>query len=153
MINKRKTLTMFKPFHQHLLIKGNIKKTTKEVEVLNDWLRGLVHEVDMVIGAGPYSIYEDAAGNEGITGVVVLTTSHASIHIWDAEDPFKFQFDIYSCKKYEIQTVVDYLNKEFELLDFDWILVDRNERMVTTDRGFGSGSKYWSDYDIIQNKN
>jgi S-adenosylmethionine/arginine decarboxylase-like enzyme len=144
---------MFKPYHQHLLIKGNIRKAVKSTERINEWFRELVTKVGMVVVAGPTSVYIDDLGNEGLTGTVTLATSHASIHIWDATDPMCFQFDIYSCKCYDIKTVIDHLNDEFDMIDFQWIEVDRNDDMKIADKGHGKGSEYWSDYEQLKNKN
>lgn len=133
----------FVPFHQHLLIKGYCKKPFRSEEALNKWFRDLVHRVGMVVVAGPTSVYVDEPGNEGLTGTVTLATSHASIHIWDAYEVPMFQFDIYSCKKYEIQTVVDHLN-EMELVEFDWMAIDRNEGLSVSASGSGKGTEFTS---------
>jgi hypothetical protein len=97
----------------------------------------------MVVVAGPTSVYIDEIGNEGLTGTVTLATSHASIHIWDAYEVPMFQFDIYSCKKYDLQIVIDHLN-EMELVDFDWMAIDRNEGLSVSDAGTGFGTRYIS---------
>ena len=127
----------FNPFHQHLLVKGKINKTTKEVDVLNKWLIDLVHKVDMEVLSGPHSVYCDHPGNEGITGTIVLSTSHASIHIWDAKIPGEFQFDIYSCKEFKPETVIDHLDF-FELSDYEFIMIDRNDDLRVTEKRSGS---------------
>jgi S-adenosylmethionine/arginine decarboxylase-like enzyme len=88
----------------------------------------------MVVVAGPTSIYVDEPGNEGITGTITLATSHAAIHIWDANTPSLVQFDIYSCKEYSIETVLDHLN-EFGLVEYDWIYIDRNKGLEPVSRG------------------
>jgi S-adenosylmethionine/arginine decarboxylase-like enzyme len=36
-------------------------------------------------------------GNEGLTGVVVIETSHIAIHVWDAVEPALVQLDVYTC--------------------------------------------------------
>jgi S-adenosylmethionine/arginine decarboxylase-like enzyme len=144
---------MFKPYHQHLLVKGIIKKTTKSTEEINNWFSELVKKVGMVVVAGPTSVYIDELGNEGLTGTVTLATSHASIHIWDATDPMCFQFDIYSCKCYDIKIVIDHLNEAFDMIDFEWIEIDRNDRMTIADRGHGKGGEFWSDFDQLKYKN
>lgn len=136
---------MFKPYHQHLLVKGTIRKATKSTEEINRWFRKLVEKVGMVVVAGPTSVYIDELGNEGLTGTVTLATSHASIHIWDALNPMCFQFDIYSCKCYEVQTVIDHLHEEFDLIDFEWVEIDRNNKMEIVNRGTGVGSEVYSE--------
>lgn len=132
---------MFIPYHQHLLVKATIKKATKSTEEINNWFSKLVEKVGMVVVAGPTSVYIDELGNEGLTGTVTLATSHASIHIWDATDPMCFQFDIYSCKCYDIQVVIDHLHEQFDLIDFDFMEIDRNENMKIVKSGFGKENK------------
>jgi hypothetical protein len=124
----------FEPFHQHLLIRGYFKNPPKETQVLNDWFTELVHNVGMEVVAGPTSVYIDAPGNEGLTGTVTLATSHASIHIWDAEYPYMFQFDIYSCKCFELGIVKDHLD-QFGLISGEWMMIDRNEGLSLSGQG------------------
>ena len=56
-----------------------------------------------------------------------LTTSHAAIHVWDAENPAMFQFDIYSCKDYDPSVVLNHIDKWFGLKEAYWSFIDRNE--------------------------
>jgi S-adenosylmethionine/arginine decarboxylase-like enzyme len=134
---------MFVPYHQHLLVKALCKKPIRSEKDLNEWFTKLVNKVGMVVVAGPTSVYVDEPGNEGLTGTVTLATSHASIHIWDASEPVMFQFDIYSCKKYDIQDVIDHLN-EMELISFDWMTIDRNDGIKVSDFGSGIETTYTS---------
>ena len=117
---------MFIPNHLHLIIKGNFNAPPKDVEVINNWFTKLVRKVNMVVVAGPTSVYVTEEGNEGLTGTVTLATSHSSIHIWDNSLPSLFQFDIYSCSVFEIDIVLEHLN-QFGLLDYEYILIDRNK--------------------------
>lgn len=135
---------MFIPFHQHFLIKAYCKKPLRSESDLNRWFIELVEQVGMVVVAGPTSVYVKELGNEGLTGTVTLATSHASIHIWDANDPAMFQFDIYSCKEYDIQTVIDHLN-EMELVTFDWMTLNRNGGISVSDYGKGIENTYTSE--------
>lgn len=136
---------MFIPYHQHLLVKAFCKKPIKSEEVLNRWFRELVEKVGMVVVAGPTSVYVDEEGNEGITGTVTLATSHASIHIWDSLEVPMLQFDIYSCKKYELQTVIDHLN-EMELVSYDWMMIDRNKGIQVVANGSETIEGDYSNY-------
>ncbi len=119
----------FVPDHQHLLIKGHILNPPKIENELNNWLSQLVEKVGMVVVAGPTSVYVDEPGNEGITGTVTLATSHAAIHVWDAKTPSMFQFDIYSCKEFETEVVLDHLNA-FDLQTCQWMKIDRNDSQM-----------------------
>jgi S-adenosylmethionine/arginine decarboxylase-like enzyme len=79
----------------------------------------------MKVVAGPTSVYVNEPGNEGITGTVTLATSHSSIHVWDGQDPAMFQFDIYSCKCFSLEQVMECF-KPWGLIKAEWIMIDRN---------------------------
>lgn len=118
---------MFIPNHLHLLVKGYIAKPPKTDKILNVWLTQLVNEVDMKVVAGPTSVYVNEPGNEGVTGTITLATSHAAIHVWDAETPAMFQFDIYSCKDYDPNVVLNHIDEWFDLKEAYWSFIDRNK--------------------------
>ena len=117
---------MFVPNHLHLLVKGYIKTPPKTDKVLNIWFTQLVNNVGMKVVAGPTSVYVDEPGNEGITGTVTLATSHASIHVWDAEKPAMFQFDLYSCCEFSPKVVLKHIDDWFGLLEAHYQMIDRN---------------------------
>ena len=131
---EKKEEEKFVPYHQHLLMKCWVENPPVETEVLNKWFINLVETVGMNVVAGPTSVYVSDPGNEGLTGTVTLATSHASIHIWDAVVPSLVQFDIYSCKEYDIDEVLNHLN-EFGLQSCDWIYIDRNNGVEVTSKG------------------
>ena len=127
---------MFVPNHLHLLVKGYIKTPPKIEKVLNIWFTQLVNNVGMKVVAGPTSVYVDEPGNEGITGTVTLATSHASIHVWDAEKPAMFQFDLYSCSEYTPQQVLSHIDEWFGLESATWQFIDRNtNEFIVIDSG------------------
>jgi S-adenosylmethionine/arginine decarboxylase-like enzyme len=125
---------MFVPNHLHILVKGYVENPPKDEELLNDWFRRLVKKVRMAVIAGPTSIYVDEPGNEGITGTVTLATSHSSIHIWDKQIPSLFQFDLYSCSDFTPEEIIEHL-KEFGLVSFEYIFIDRNDKMKIIQTG------------------
>ena len=118
---------MFVPNHLHLLVKGYLLNPPKTEDTLNKWLSELVDTVGMKVVAGPTSVYVDEPGNEGVTGTITLATSHAAIHIWDAKNPAMFQFDIYSCKDYDPNIVLNHIDKNFDLKEAYWSFIDRNK--------------------------
>lgn len=117
---------MFVPNHLHLLVKGYIKTPPKTEKLLNIWFTQLVSNVNMKVVAGPTSVYVNEPGNEGITGTVTLATSHASIHVWDKENPAMFQFDIYSCSDFKPKDVLNHIDDWFGLDEAHWQFIDRN---------------------------
>ncbi len=126
---------MFIPNHLHLLVKAHCTNPPHEVADLNDWFTRLVEKVRMKVVSGPTSAHVADKGNEGLTGTVSLATSHASIHIWEEYNPPMFQFDLYSCSCFSPEEVLNHLN-EFDLLDYEYIFIDRNgDNMTITERG------------------
>ena len=117
---------MFTPNHLHLLVKGNIKNPPQTEKVLNIWFSQLVNNVGMKVVAGPTSVYVNEPGNEGITGTVTLATSHASIHIWDNDNPPMFQFDLYSCSEFKSNEVLKHIDDWFGLIEANYQMIDRN---------------------------
>lgn len=124
----------FVPFHQHLLVKCWVKNPPTKVEILNQWFVDLVNNVGMKVVAGPTSVYVNDPGNEGLTGTVTLATSHSSIHIWDKLDIPMIQFDIYSCKPFELCDVINSFD-EWELRKFEWVMIDRNNSPEIISKG------------------
>jgi S-adenosylmethionine/arginine decarboxylase-like enzyme len=124
----------FVPYHQHLLMKVWLTNPPKRVSDLNDWFVQLVHKVRMEVVAGPTSVYIDAPGNEGLTGTVTLATSHASIHIWDRNDPPMVQFDIYSCKSFGLDDVLEQF-RPWGIIKTEWVMIDRNNTPTITSSG------------------
>jgi spermidine synthase len=49
----------------------------------------------------------------GVTGTVILTTSHGSIHTWPLRG--QVSFDLFSCKDFDSKAVFDYLRIKLHL--------------------------------------
>jgi S-adenosylmethionine/arginine decarboxylase-like enzyme len=122
---------MEKPFHQHCLIKAFVKKPPTGVRKLNKWLKELVKAIDMKVLVPPKSVYLDVAGNRGITGTVVIETSHCAIHVWDEVSPALVQFDVYSCKEFDVGVLIKKI-EEFKPSFLEYMLVDRNQSLLVT---------------------
>ena len=94
------------PVHKHLIIRAEVKSPIVTEKGIRKWLRTLVNKIDMKIIKGPYASYVSKEGNRGITGVVMIETSHIAIHIWDEESPALVQCDVYSCAEFSIGEVM-----------------------------------------------
>ena len=83
--------------HKHLIIRTEVNNPPRDEVWLQNWLTELVDKIGMKVCRGPITAYVDMPGNEGLTGVVVIETSHIAIHVWDAVEPALVQLDVYTC--------------------------------------------------------
>lgn len=114
--------------HKHLIVTATLRSPPRNVEEVENWMRRVVDAVGMKILFGPNVVRCDTPGNEGVTGIVCIETSHASIHVWDTiEIPF-MKFDLYSCMRFDPNIVTD-LIKEFDPYYFQTMLIDRNNEI------------------------
>ena len=117
------TQEAIKSLINHLMVKREEKKLKK-------WLRNLVKKIDMTIIKGPYAGYVNKKGNSGLTGVVMIETSHIAMHVWDEISPALVQCDVYSCAEFSSSEVL----MEFAVMEptkIEHILLDRAEKIVT----------------------
>jgi len=120
--------------HRHLLVSASIRNPPRDPEEFNQWLRELVEKVDMKILMGPYSTYCCTDGNEGLTGLVCIETSHSSAHFWENDGQPFLRMDLYSCKTFDTQTVLSHLSV-FEPIQIDFVVVDRNDSTRIIEQG------------------
>ena len=116
--------------HKHLIVTGHFDTVNPLMwpwPKLHDLNDHLLKELDMKVLSGPHIARCDDRGNEGWTMMTAITTSHIILHTWDTED---FQLDIYSCKKYNIKTVLkvfeenNFYSKKEQLIDRPFIKKD-----------------------------
>ncbi len=112
------------PKHKHLIIRAEVNSPITSEKEIKKWLRNLVKKIDMKIIKGPYASYVSKEGNRGITGVVMIETSHIAIHIWDEERPALVQCDVYSCAEFSTNEVLAEFNM-MEVVKMDYLLLDR----------------------------
>lgn len=106
--------------HKHICVSALVKNPIIDKDRLCDFLRSMAEDVlDMKIVAGPVGAYVDDAGNRGPTATVCISTSHLAIHIWDELSPAHIEFDIYSCKDFSIDDVIEKLHKDMEVFSIN----------------------------------
>ena len=121
--------------HKHLIIRAEVEHPFVDPETTREWLKKVVDAIGMkiTVSGGPHVDYVDVPGNCGIAGVVMIETSHCSIHIWDQQQPPLVQMDVYSCKDYDPKIVIDLLD-DMKVTKMDWLVIDRKD-MSLTDTG------------------
>ena len=118
------------PAHKHLIIRAEVIRPITSEKEIKKWLRNLVKKIDMNIIKGPYASYVSKEGNRGITGIVMIETSHIAMHIWDETSPALVQCDVYSCAEFSSSEVLI----EFATMEptkIEHMLLDRAENIRT----------------------
>ena len=111
-----------------MIIRAEVSHPLTTEKDLKKWLRNLVKTIDMNIVGGPYAKYVTKEGNRGVTGVVMIETSHISIHIWDEEAPSLVQCDVYSCATFSTAEVLHQL-RVMEPTKIEYMLLDREKEL------------------------
>ena len=116
------------PQHKHLIIRAEVNRPPKSEKEIKQWLRKIVNKIDMKIIKGPYASYVTKEGNRGVTGVVMIETSHIAIHVWDETTPALIQCDVYSCAEFSSNEVLaEFVN--MEVTKIDHMLLNRAEEI------------------------
>ena len=110
--------------HRHLLVRAEVNSPPFESFDLEAELRSLVRHIDMKILAGPTTAWCPVEGNKGWSGTVIIETSSITFHSWIESEYPVIQLDVYSCKDFEIETVMLWLS-QFDPERVDYKFLDR----------------------------
>tara|TARA_B110000091_G_C13488871_1_gene339379 strand:+ start:189 stop:560 length:372 start_codon:yes stop_codon:yes gene_type:complete len=110
--------------HKHLIIRAEVNNPPRDEVWLQNWLTELVDKIGMKVCRGPITAYVDMPGNEGLTGVVVIETSHIAIHVWDAVEPALVQLDVYTCGALNKDIIFAEL-EQWDPVKIEWKYLDR----------------------------
>ena len=118
--------------HKHLLLRAEVNNCPSEpqLSLVLAWMKKLIKSIDMNLLQGPNIAYIDQPGNRGITCMALIETSHIVLHIWDEQDPGIFQLDVYSCKSFDVNIVVDCLKNDFDVAKIEYKYLDRNHGLA-----------------------
>ena len=119
--------------HKHLLVRAEVSNPPISTSWCSIWLTSLVSKIDMKILKGPIVAYSDKVGNRGLTGIVIIETSHIAFHSWDEAIPAVIQLDIYSCKDFEPKHIFKEL-EVFNLEKLEYKFLDRENNFKTIER-------------------
>ena len=118
------------PVHKHLIIRAEVNRPITSEKEIKRWLRNIVKKIDMKIIKGPYASYVSKEGNRGVTGVVMIETSHIAIHIWDETTPALVQCDVYSCAEFSSNEVLLEFT-DMEVIKIDHVILNRANEIKT----------------------
>lgn len=120
--------------HKHLIVRAEVLNPINDAEICKAWLTELVSILNMKILMGPISEYCPKCGNEGVTGVVVIETSHIAIHIWDGCDPAVLQLDVYTCGELDEELIFKHL-VVMQPIKVEWKYLDREKGLIQLKEG------------------
>ncbi|MBP9797866.1 S-adenosylmethionine decarboxylase [Candidatus Woesebacteria bacterium] len=131
-----KTSTDRKNFGLHLMIDAYLcdPKVLDDEQKLLAFLNDTPDKLDMTKLTDPKLIHAEGNGVHdpgGWTGFVIIAESHISLHTF-----VKRQFltlDIYSCKNFETEEIVKYIQKFFGAQDMDVFVQERGVRYPSED--------------------
>ena len=109
--------------HKHLVFTGASPNPPRDPLYIKHALLEIVDEADMEVFMPPQAKYCDDPCNAGVTGTVVITTSHSSVHIWDNG---LVQADLDSCKDFDVDHIATVFNRLFKCEDYDVRVFDRS---------------------------
>ena len=111
--------------HKHLIVRAEIHHPPCNPRAMDDWMLQLVRDIRMKVLMGPFSVYSAMPGNQGLTSVTIIETSHIAVHVWDEVSPALMQMDVYSCAEFDPQLIFNRLQSDFGLAKLEWKFIDR----------------------------
>ena len=112
--------------HKHVIVRAYVNNPPINASALSEWCTDVIGSVGMKCIGGPLVVHSDMEGNAGYTTVAILDFSHLAIHSWDEISPALIEFDLFSCKNFDIETVLTKLN-EFDIVSYSTLIVDRDD--------------------------
>lgn len=121
--------------HYHTIIVARVHKKTSEINCgdLSCFLLELVKEIDMQKLFNPISI----KGKYGFTGIVGIVTSHIAFHYFEKDQTL--HFDVYSCKQYNLKTLIEFIDKYWGIKQADILFIDRDQLFYNKNYNFSAG--------------
>ena len=107
----------------HLIIDGVLHHSVDK-EVGRRILSELPALIGMNVLAGPY-VVEGVPENPGWTGFVIIDMSHISIHTFDEGN--RVSIDVFSCKSFDEEVVVSYLEERLPFAKMNTQVIERSE--------------------------
>ena len=110
----------------HLMLDGVFEPPLGEEEI-TEILLDLPSEIDMKILAGPM-VVRGSEENPGWTGFVIIDKSHIAIHTF--EEGSRVSMDVFSCRPFDGEMVLRYINERISLKNCNTRFVERSEEQL-----------------------
>lgn len=120
--------------HKHLIVRAELNNPPKCTTAIDLWMKDLVERIGMKILMGPYSVYSEMVGNQGLTAVTIIETSHIAMHVWDEVEPGLMQLDVYTCSQLNTEDVFKAI-EQFEPVKVEYKYIDREHNLTLLEKG------------------
>ena len=118
--------------HKHLIVRAELNEPPYNATDIKIWMKHLVDKIGMNILMGPYAVYSDMEGNQGLTAVTIIETSHIALHVWDEVTPALMQLDVYTCSTLDINDVFGAI-EQFQPTKIEYKYIDREHELTLLD--------------------
>jgi len=112
--------------HKHVILRAYVNNPPTNATALSEWCTDVITSVGMKCIGGPLVVHSDMEGNAGYTAVAILDFSHLAIHSWDEIFPALIEFDLFSCKDFDVNIILNKMN-EFDIVSYSTLVVDRDD--------------------------
>lgn len=111
--------------HHHTIITAKVSLEPEDITCA----KIVVFLNDLVAAIEMQKIFEPIAidGKFGFTGVVGIVTSHIAFHYFDQDR--SLQFDVYSCKEYNIQLLLKKIDEFWGIEYADVLFLERDRAL------------------------
>lgn len=120
--------------HKHLIVRAEINNPPQCAVAIKSWMEDLVEAIDMKILMGPYAVYSEMDGNQGLTAVTIIETSHIALHVWDEVQPALAQLDVYTCSTLDVADVFKAIQC-WEPSKVEYKYIDREHNLTLINSG------------------
>jgi S-adenosylmethionine decarboxylase len=106
--------------HMTLDAYGADYATLSDYRATFEFMTSLVRAIDMQLVAGPFCVPYKAEEPIGATysWFVIIATSHISLHLFPHRG--MAMLDVFSCKEFDVETVVQLVERHFHTSDIDF---------------------------------
>ena len=121
-------------YHLILDVKECAKDLATDSEYITKWIKDLVAEIDMVAFGEP-NIIHFGHGEEhlsGWTAIQLIETSNIVAHFCDSYGDC--YLDVFSCKEFDVDKVVNHFNKWFEPKEIQKMFLNRGVNRVVKEQ-------------------